>query len=210
MLLALALAGCRGETPVVEVATGEPTAAPLASPTPEASPRPTATAAPPVLARAPTPAPPLLDYCLELSDGWEFADVAALPESAEEYEFALMLPSGDGDTLAAIATGVLVLANGLDLPTFVDSAAHELAQIDDAAVISTTVDGLLRVDGRPVGILNYTLDSHVQLGRSPRGRQYALIPPDSDQLLVLTCLATAAMPDNVAVCDAIMRGVLFD
>lgn len=210
MLFAIALAACRSATPVVDVATAEPTVAPLASPTPEASPRPTATAAPPALALAPTPAPPLLDYCLELSDGWEFADVAALPESAEDYEFALMLPTGVDNAPAAIATGMLVPTNGLDLPTFIDAAANELAQLDGAQVISTSVDGLLRADGRPVGVLDYTLDSHAQLGRSPRGRQYALASPDSDQLLVLTCLATAAMPDHVAACDAIMRSVLFD
>lgn len=128
----------------------------------------------------------------------------------EDYEFALMLPTGVDNAPAAIATGMHVPTNGLDLPTFIDAAANELAQLDGAQVISTSVDGLLRADGNPVGILDYTLDNHAQLGRSPRGRQYALAPPDSDQLLVLTCLATAALSDHVEACDAIMRSVLFD
>ena len=210
MLFAIALAACRGAATAVEAATGEPTAAPLASPTPEASPRATASAALPTLALVPTPTPLLLYYRLALSEGWELADVTPITDPDEDYEFALMLPTGVDNAPAAIATGMLVPTNGLDLPTFIDAAANELAQLDGAQVISTSVDGLLRADGRPVGVLDYTLDSHAQLGRSPRGRQYALASPDSDQLLVLTCLATAAMPDHVAACDAIMRSVLFD
>ncbi len=167
------------------------------------------TAAPPALKLAPTPTPALPSCRLELPDGWEFRDVASTPESAEDYEFALMLPSGD-DAPAAIVTALFVPAYGLDLPTLIDAAANELMQLGGATVASATVDGLLRGDGRPVGIIDYTLDRHAQLGRSPRGRQYALTPPGSDQLLVLTCLASAGLPDTVEACDAVARGVLFD
>ncbi len=104
---------------------------------------------------------------------------------------------------------MIVAAHGLDLPAFVEAAAAELAQYEGVVVLSSGVDGLLRDDGRPVGVLAYTVARHEQLGERLAGRQYALAAPADDALIVITCLA-ASTTDPETACDAVARAVFFD
>ncbi len=228
IILAIALAGCRGVArhtdPSVAATTQAPATVPpaVSTPTPSAdAPTPSATRTPPsqpaaailpVAATLPAPA-----YTLQLSGGWERATAQPAPgedtSQDTDYAFALRLPAAAGDAPAALATGLIVAAHGLDLPAFVEAAAAELAQYEGVVVLSSGVDGLLRDDGRPVGVLAYTVARHEQLGERPVGRQYALAAPTDDALpdalIVITCLV-ASNTDPAPACDAVARSVNFD
>ncbi len=224
LILAITLAGCRSATrnttPSVATTTQAPATAPQPASTPSpspAAPTPSATRTPPsqplaaILPVAETlPAPA---YTLQLTAGWERAAAQPAPGQATsqdtDYAFALRLPAAAGDPPAAIATGLIVAAHGLDLPAFVQAASSELLQYEGVAVLSTGVDGLLGSDGRPVGVLAYSVPRHEQLGERPAGRQYALAAPTDDAMIVVTCLA-ASTTDPATACDAVARAVLFD
>ena len=201
-MLAAVLAACRGAQPAVMIIA--PTAMPSVTPPPILA-APVSNAPQPTL----TPIPPA--YQLNLPAGWELASAQTDAESDAAYAFTAILPSADPNAPAAIATGLIVPAHNLDLAAFVEAAAAELQNLEGAAVLSAGIDGLLRPDARPVGVLAYTLASHAQLGTALVGRQYTLAPPAGDQFMVVTCLTGAVTAGAGAqICDSLALAIAFD
>lgn len=209
LVMAALLASCRSVAPVTSVApvapVAEVTVAASATPQgPAVLPRATPLPLPvqtPVAADTPLAAP----FRLDLPPGWEAA------ASVEGYAFTVLWRAADTSQPAAIATGLFVPADGMDLPSFLEATATELKRMDGATVLSAEVDGLLRHDGMPAGVLHYTLAHHDQLGDLPHGRQYTLAAPTADAFMAVTCLASAQAPrDPAQLCDALTNAIVFD
>ena len=217
LLLAVLLAGCRNVAPIAPATEAAPVASTPAGPAPQeqAVPPKAATAPPPMWTPTATQTPHAAPFRLDLPPGWELA------APVEGYAFTALwratvasAPAASAtaaSATAAIAAALLVPADGLDLPSFLDATASELQRIDGATLLSAEVDGRLRDDGRPAGLLLYTPARHEQLGDPPHGRQYMLAVPTAHAFIALTCLVSAQAPRDAAqLCDALANAIVCD
>lgn len=207
LMLAVLLAGCRNVAPIAPATEAAPVASTPAGPAPQeqAVPPKAAAVTPPMWTPTATQTPHAAPFRLDLPPGWELA------APVEGYAFTALWRAPAASAPAAIAAALLVPADGLDLPSFLDATASELQRIDGATLLSAEVDGRLRDDGRPAGLLLYTPARHEQLGDLPHGRQYMLAVPTAHAFIALTCLVSAQAPRDAAqLCDALANAIVFD
>ena len=125
MLFAIALAACRSATPVVDVATAEPTVAACVTHARGVATRHGICRAAYVSARTDADAATAI-LSLGTVEGWELADVTPITDPDEDYEFALMLPTGV-DNACSNRHGY-ARSDQRAGPAYFIGAANELAQ----------------------------------------------------------------------------------
>ena len=101
-----------------------------------------------------------------------------------------------------LTTTITVPRYNLDLPTFLRASAAEMEADTRFVVTSTRVDGDLRTDGIPVGVIRFTAITGDE-ATAVAGGQYAFALPDGGRFLVMTCVEAKADTDHCG--DAVRR-----
>ena len=112
-------------------------------------------------------------------------DMTEIVQSDANQAPSPALASVDADTQAMAA--VRVPRHGIDLPTFLDALATELTEDARITLISSAIDGNLRDDGIPAGVIEFRVRTGVN-DEAVSGWQYVFAMLDVDEFLVLTCL----------------------
>ena len=105
-----------------------------------------------------------------------------------------------------LITTIEVPRHGIDLPTFLSATAAEMEADARIRITSLRVDGELRADGIPVGVISFTAyqtDEPASIG----GRQYAIALPDGENFLAVTCAAALHEAEK---CDDAVRSLDLD